>query len=62
MRNMVLNMKHIKLGNGRIITMNLILKMPMHLADLFNAPYEMFLESKVKEDSETFRRSRYSHG
>ena len=26
--NMVLNMKHIKFGNGRIITMNLNLKMP----------------------------------
>ncbi len=46
---MVLNMKHIKFGNGRIIHHEPKFKDAMHLADFFDAPYEMFLESKVKE-------------
>ncbi len=46
---MVLNMKHTKFGNGRIIAIEPKFKDAMHLADFFDAPYEMFLESKVKE-------------
>ena len=42
-------MKHIKFGNGKIITTNLNLKDALRLADFFDAPYQMFLESKVKE-------------
>ncbi len=46
---MVLNMKHIKFGNGENHHHEPKFKDAMHLADFFDAPYEMFLESKVKE-------------
>ena len=48
-KNMVHIMNPINYGNGKIINTNLSLKDAMILADFFDTPYQMLVESKYKE-------------
>ena len=59
-KNMVHIMSHINYGSGENHQHEPEFKDAMNLADFFDAPYELFVESKYQRISTTIRRRRYS--